>query len=218
MRFVKWMGLVSVGLTSISAMAANSAVPLKDLDSATVVTLAQLSYSRLPVHKNISCWTTYQKGKVVFTDCSDSQGFQRLSKTIDYGWNKSSSSCTLVVEEPNERVENDVGMFRMLVGSFFESDIKLDAGRGLVLNVGDTEVAQDAVLLKATASDGKKLYIKCLDPNATTADIDFDLFGIITLRDIKAKAPEVTPEPSTTPSGVPTDEPSGVPSPDQSSQ
>lgn len=211
-QIVSAMSLVSLSLSATSAMAANRGIPLKNLEGATVVTLSKLSYNRLAVHKNVSCWTTYQKGKEVFEDCSDSQGYQNYSRTIDHGWNKTNSSCTLVIEEPNSKVDNDVGMFKVLVGSFFESNIKMDAGIGLALNVDETEIGSDAILLKATASDSKKLYIKCLDPEATSADIEYDLFGIITLRDLRAKAPVVAPSPSASPSSIVTPEPSSSPS------
>ncbi len=219
MRLVKLFCAVSVGLYSTVSFAQSSVIPLKTISSANLVSLNRLSFSRLPIHKNISCWQTYQQGKHVYTDCSDSQGYQSFSKYVDYGWNKSKSSCSVAIEERNARVESntgDVGLFKLMAGSLFESDIKLAAGQSLSISGNDTESNESVIQLKAISADGKKVYVRCLDPNATNADLDYDLAGVVTLRQIQEKAPELPPvaAPSAVPSEAPSAEPSVQPAPE----
>jgi hypothetical protein len=203
-RFVKFLWVASVGLSSAAAMAQTPVAQLKDISSATLISANRLSQSRLPVHKNISCWQVYQGGRHVFTDCSDSQGFNQLSKTIDRGWNQAKPSCAISIQEPQARVESNVGMFKMLFGNMMESDIKLNGGQTLQLSGDSIAVNPDSIELEAKSADGKTVRIKCFAPNATNADLDYELSGVVRFRSIQIKAPAVEPTPETSPAPIPT--------------
>jgi hypothetical protein len=190
MRFVKFLSIASLSLGSLSsaaAMAQTTAVPLKDISSATLMTLSGLSQTRLPVHKHISCTQIYQNGHHVFTDCQDSDGTSDFSNKLDYGWLENQPACAVTIEEPVVRIERDAGFFKTLFGSFLESDIKVDAGELLQLDGGYTSVSKSSIELEAKAPDGNKVHIKCFDPEAKNSDLDSDLSGLLQFKSIVVK-------------------------------
>jgi hypothetical protein len=190
MRLLKVLSITSIsvslaGLAPSSAMAQDSTVRLKDISSATLVSLTELSQSRLPVHKNISCSQIYQHGQHVFTDCQDSDGYIIYSNTSDDGWQQNQPACAISIEEPVVRIENNPGILQTLFGSFLESNIKVNAGEFLELDGGYTSQGKDAIELEAKSPDGNKVHIKCFNLEATTADLESDLAGIIEVREIR---------------------------------
>lgn len=192
MRFVKFLSMASfslgtVALSSTAALAQGSTVPLKDISTATLITISSLSQTRLPVHKYISCSQVYQGGHHFYTDCRDTDGYTDYSNTVDYGWQQDQPACVISIEEPVVRIERNAGFLKTVLGSFLESDIKVDAGELLQIDGGLTSVGADSIELEAKAPDGNKVHIKCFDPEAKTSSLEAELSSVLQFRSVVVK-------------------------------